>query len=814
MAGEARIGRAVLEITVDDKPYRVGLDSVKAKADETSKSVASISTMLKVEKFIEFGKFAAQAIGTVASTVVELGQRGATIDDVAGRFGELSQRAGETADTMLGELRAGFANTLTDFDSMKLATSALSVGFIKSKEDMRTLADGARLLADRTGGSTAEAFDTLTKAMTTGRTAGLKQLGLYVDSDRAIAAYAASVNKSTAQLTDHEKAQAMGVATLAKLRGELQASGPVALDFGDRIDQIKTAFTNFTDGLALGIARSPVLAQGMDAAGKALATAFGPEQASLINVLVKGIETFAIGAVSGASIIVEAARFISVGFEGVKGMFVELLETIFSGVARAASVLQEMASVSTILPVVGEKFVAMATKMQAVEDAANTVSQGFGEMKYQSLASAGSISAGFDKVQTVLGATKDAMVAARDSAAGAAAGTSQAMGTMGAATDTITARAAENTKKIKDLYTKLSEEIVLGTKEGIDKRLTELEFSRQREIESIRQLKELSSAEYDALVVMVNEKYAQLVNTAKLGADAIRDRTVTLQQELQLAESTGLQARLLQLQFAQAQELQSIAILKDNYSTEYAALAAMISQKYAAMTAAAQGHFTNVALAAAAGGFKTRAELEQTALVAEQTYQQMLASGMFTDGELQRAHEAAETAKRAATDKTKQYTLDSGQALVQGSVQLLGVLGEKNKTAAIASAIISTYQAVAKALGSAPWPANLALAAGALAAGLSNVNKIRQSDPGFKVGTPGLDFARFGKMTQTVLHGEEAVIPRGKGHVLAGEIAAAMPGGDAEGGLAGKLDDLIDAVRAQPNQMKRAIRDGLLLATS
>ncbi len=811
--GEARIGRAVLEITVDDKQYKLGLDGVKAKADDTSKSVSNISSMLAVDKFIEFGKFAAQAIGTVVSTVGELGQRGAMIEDVSGRFGELSQRAGETADTMLGELRAGFANTLSDFDAMKVATSALSVGFIKSKEDMRTLAEGARLLADRTGGSTTEAFDTLTGAMQTGRTAGLKQLGLYVDSKGALEQYAASVNKSTSQLTDQEKAQAMGVATMAKLRGEIESSGPVALDFGDRIDQVKTLFNNFTDGLAVGIARSPVLSAGMDAAGKAIKEAFGPNQETLVDMLVKAVETLAIGAVDGASIIVEAARFIANGFEGAKAGFNALLELLFTGIGKAAGLLQELATKASTLPVIGDGFKSLAGGLQTVKDYADSFAVGFGSMTTQALDNAASLNAGFDKVQGVLGTVKSAMEAAQGSAKAATAETSKAVTTMGAATDDVTSRATENTAKIQEVYNKLADEIVLGTKEGIDKRIAELDISQQLELEKIRQLKELSSVEYDALVLMVNEKYTQLVAAAQLGSDGIRDRMATLQQELLVLQGTGGDQRLLDLQTKQAQEMASIENLRVNYAAQYTALATMITEKYALMTAQVQGHYATVGQAATAAGFRTRAELEQTAVTAQLTYERMKESGLFTAAEILRAHEAAEAAKRAATGTTAQYTLTSAQAVVQGSTQILGILGQRNKTAAIAGAIINTGLAVTKALASAPFPASLVLAAGALAAGMAQVHTIRNTEAGgYKTGTPGLDFANFGRQTQTMLHGEEAVIPRGKGHQLAGEIASAMPGdGD---GVMSLLEEIRDGISVLPREVKRAMRDGMLLASA
>ena len=145
--------------------------------------------------------------------------------------------------------------------------------------------------------------------------------------------------------------------------------------------------------------------------------------------------------------------------------------------------------------------------------------------------------------------------------------------------------------------------------------------------------------------------------------------------------------------------------------------------------------------------------------------------------------------------------------LDRGSQSRLG--SQRFKELAIAGALISTYQAVAKALASAPWPANLPLAAGALAAGLANVSRIRSADAGFRLGTPRLDFADFGPVSLTALHEQEAVIPRGGGHLLAGEIAAAMPQDDAQ---IAELRGIREGIDALPATLRRAVRDGLLLA--
>jgi hypothetical protein len=168
----------------------------------------------------------------------------------------------------------------------------------------------------------------------------------------------------------------------------------------------------------------------------------------------------------------------------------------------------------------------------------------------------------------------------------------------------------------------------------------------------------------------------------------------------------------------------------------------------------------------------TTAALEDTGTLVSQlgeTYGPVL-SGIFDDfkgGPLQGLSDA--------WDRMKEHGIRSTTDMVEAAGEVLGAFAGKNKAIAIASAIIDTYVSVAKTLATTPWPANLFLAAGALAAGMANVAKIRSTNvPGYATGTPGLDFMDFGSERQVALHNEEAVIPRGGGHQLAGEIAAAL----------------------------------------
>jgi hypothetical protein len=98
----------------------------------------------------------------------------------------------------------------------------------------------------------------------------------------------------------------------------------------------------------------------------------------------------------------------------------------------------------------------------------------------------------------------------------------------------------------------------------------------------------------------------------------------------------------------------------------------------------------------------------------------------------------------------------SFQTTMKGVGEIFGTLGRKYKVFAIAEAIISALMYVAKTLATGVWPFNLAQAAGALAAGMAVVAKIRGA------ATPA--FAEGGIVTRPLMGllgeaGTEAIIP-------------------------------------------------------
>jgi hypothetical protein len=152
------------------------------------------------------------------------------------------------------------------------------------------------------------------------------------------------------------------------------------------------------------------------------------------------------------------------------------------------------------------------------------------------------------------------------------------------------------------------------------------------------------------------------------------------------------------------------------------------------------------------------------------------ANVLSTDQRAAAEKKLLELEKQLQNEKKAWYE-SSNLSILQNTLDAMSSMGKAGKIAGIASATISTLVGMAKAL-EVPWPASIVAFAQVAAMGWGVVSRIRS----FSEGTPGLDFANFGSESPAMLHGSEAVIPRGGGHGLADEIAgslAKMPSGDS-----------------------------------
>lgn len=745
-------------------------DRFSGPANNAAKQLGAMSKSFGA--LTKLAGIAAGAITGATAAVVALGVHGSKVEGIKSSFEALSRATGESAEIMLGAMRTATAGLVADFDLMAAANKAMLLGLPVTADSLGTMAQAATVLGRAMDQDATKSLDDLTTALGRSSPLILDNLGLTVKVGEANTAYAKELGKSTDQLTDGEKKLAFYNAAMSAAKLKLGELGELQLSFGLRVQQAKTMVTNFVDSLGLAVATSPVVAAGMDSIMTSIQGAFGGDQQETVKRLMRFINEFAIGLADVAKFAISSAQFVTDAFHGVRVIFNAVLEAIFTGLAKANDLLATLAEKASGLPVVGLGFEAIAKGARAVADQNAAIAFGMGEIKDKALDTAAATHAGFNEMHTAVSTMQAGMIAARDTIVD----TTVAVAALGEETTDVVARSQESTDKIVSAYRKLDQEIALIGRVGLDRRMMELAFRREEELASLAELSDLTQAEYATLVARVEEKYAQMSAAAMLSKDEIAETARQLQEELALASTTGLEQQLLRIEFQRETEIEGLIHLREVYGEEYATILALVNEKYDQMANAAEGFGLTTEQLAERAGFKTRAELEQTAKVALETYRRMAESGKFTARQLQEAWVAAEKAKQEASAESLEFQMSATDAYASGTSAILGQLGEKHKVAAIAGALISTYMSVAKALASAPPPASYILAAAALAVGLSNVARIRSSKPGFAEGTPDLAFMNFGRGSSEVLHGEEAVVTRAQGENLADMLTDAVSG--------------------------------------
>lgn len=807
----ARVGRAVLEIAVDDAAAKEAFDAFVKQGAEAEKQTRGISQAVNVAVFKELASVVGGAFKAIVSGVAELGERGAAVDDVAGTFEVLTNRTKDTASAMLGELRAGVAGTISDFELMKMANGALGTGMIKSASDMGTLASGARALSEHGLGETKAVFETLMSTINSGRTTQLKQLGIFVDSKVALEDYAKSHHKNVSALTDSERAQALAAATLRALKDRQAELGPITDDWSDRVAKAKTAVTNFTDQLAVGISRSPVFARGLEAAGKGLQAAFSANQGQAIGIIVDFVEELAIEFARFGRLGLSVAEWIATAFQSTKIAVNTVLAVVYDAAGTVNDFLAGLAQRASTLPVVGRGFALMAQEMRASADGARNMAQGFRDLANEQATSTVKMQDAFKVAKTVVDGLIGGMVKGSNEVAATAATTKKAIvGDMAGGTNgEAGAKAKENATAIGDAYRKLDEEVKLLGQTGIARRLAELEFQKQEDIRQAQARNVNNQAQLATELALLDQKYALLREKAVTNGTDIKTLETQLLAELELLHATDLEKSLARIEQERQAKLLQLEGLKLAYPETYAALTKAVTDAYGRMAAAALVKDRAEIEGLLASGAITRDEYERRAAAVEAAYERIKAAGLVTAGQLKVAEDDYNVNSKKGTDDKTKHRLTSEEAIKTGALQIYGVLASKYKEIAIAGAIVDTYRAISKAYTAAPWPANLVLAAGAAAAGWANVSNIRGSQAGFEKGTPGLDFMNFGAMSWQPLHHEEAVIPRGGGHLLASEIADSMPENTM---ILARLDRLIDLAQQNPKGVYRAFRDAQLFA--
>jgi len=163
--------------------------------DQFSKPIKNAGSQLGKfnESFGAVTKFAGLAVGAIGAAtgaIVALGVRGSKVEGIKSSFEALSRAAGESADVMLGSMRAATHGLVSDFDLMAAANKAMLLGLPVTSESMGTMAKAATVLGRAMDQDATKSLDDLTTALGRSSPLILDNLGLTVKVGEANEAYA------------------------------------------------------------------------------------------------------------------------------------------------------------------------------------------------------------------------------------------------------------------------------------------------------------------------------------------------------------------------------------------------------------------------------------------------------------------------------------------------------------------------------------------------------------------------------------------------------------------------------------------------
>ncbi|MCD1627046.1 hypothetical protein K7H22_13675 [Seohaeicola saemankumensis] len=250
----------VLKIDALDNT-KAAFSSVKTSLSGLEKSTASFRDKVEnlqpaFKKMAVAGTATAAAVGFAIKGMVTEGLQSAQI---AESFSRMTTQMGYSGDELISKLREVSAGTVDTTNLMLASNKAMALGVGTDIETMTTLMEIARVKGRALGLDTTQAFNDIVTGIGRGSPLILDNLGITIKLGEAQERYAETLGKTTAELTDAEKKNALLNAVLESGRAELEQVGEVTITSAERMQQLSAEFSNMRS--PIGEAFLPVLEQ-------------------------------------------------------------------------------------------------------------------------------------------------------------------------------------------------------------------------------------------------------------------------------------------------------------------------------------------------------------------------------------------------------------------------------------------------------------------------------------------------------------------------------------------------------------------------
>lgn len=249
---QQQAARAATATVIEEEKRKTAAFNAEIRAREREQSVSQGSG-------INIGGIGQQALGAFGiglgvGGVIQLGRQAdelarasAQAERTRQSFGNLAAGVGQSANSMLADMRKASKGLVADSDLVLSANRAMLLGVAQSGDELAQLLEVARVRGQAMGESTTDAFNDIVTGIGRLSPRILDNLGIIVDEQQAYEIFAQSLGRTADSLTDMERKQALLNAILKDSAPLVDAAGTAADNAADKYERLDTAQKNFAE---------------------------------------------------------------------------------------------------------------------------------------------------------------------------------------------------------------------------------------------------------------------------------------------------------------------------------------------------------------------------------------------------------------------------------------------------------------------------------------------------------------------------------------------------------------------------------------
>lgn len=248
----------VLKIAADTEQVKKDLAALssKIKSDPPGKDAGDAFgssfalNLIAVNQGLQLASTIASGIGSAFQKGLELAVKGEEINAIGARFEAIADQAGLVPDSLSKGIALAINGTVDMEDALQSASGAI-IALGTNAERIPEIFDLAKKSTQLFGGDTTERFKEISSAIASGNTRMLRQIGIIVDSDKAIQKYANEIGVAKENLSQAQKQQAIMNEVLSTGADKFRSINGSITPISENLKKQKVAWGELGDTVAL-----------------------------------------------------------------------------------------------------------------------------------------------------------------------------------------------------------------------------------------------------------------------------------------------------------------------------------------------------------------------------------------------------------------------------------------------------------------------------------------------------------------------------------------------------------------------------------